>query len=251
MNLPKDDDSGASTRLTPWDEAALGIKTAEILHIRGDDEYALRRSLEQTEHWARSNGVEYLFGRVDANDAGRKLALISAGFSAVECSITLSRHGFSGLPAIPVGMHTTLRAATVEDLPWMQEIAREDFHHGRFLEDPALPEMASRFRTALWVADLVDQGLMQAVEARGKCIGFHAERARTDTLHADLILTGARQQYSALALPLWAAALQSLSERGFKSCATLVSAANTGVINLYGRLGFHFDKTLLGYRKFL
>ena len=31
----------------------------------------------------------------------------------------------------------------------------------------------------------------------------------------------------------------------------LISAANTGIVNLYAKLGFHYDKTLFGFRKYL
>ena len=68
---------------------------------------------------------------------------------------------------------------------------------------------------------------------------------------AALILTGAAGRYSMLALPLWITALEHLGSRQVKHCSTLVSAANIGVVNLYARLGFRYDTTLFGYRKFL
>ena len=46
-------------------------------------------------------------------------------------------------------------------------------------------------------------------------------------------------------------ALESLADRGVTSCSTLISAANTGIVNLYAKLGFHYDKTLFGFRKYL
>ena len=54
-----------------------------------------------------------------------------------------------------------------------------------------------------------------------------------------------------LAMPLWVTALESLAARDIQRCTTLVSAANTGIINLYARLGFQFNTSLTGFRKFL
>ncbi|PJK00091.1 hypothetical protein CO615_05365 [Lysobacteraceae bacterium NML75-0749] len=148
-------------------------------------------------------------------------------------------------------MRPTLRPATEDDLAVLQPIAYHDFHHGRFLEDPTIPVEHARKRSFYWVADLLQQGHLQAAESRGKIIGFHAERLDMEKRHADLILTGTCAAYAMLALPLWTTALSNLSERGIQHCSTLISTANTGVINLYARLGFHFDTALLGFRKYL
>lgn len=238
-------------RLTPWDQRALGFGTAEITSIQAmaiDNALTL---LDQVEAWARLHDVGYLFGRIPAEATLLRIAMERRGYSMVECSLTLSRSGFSGLPTIPARMRPRCRPATHNDLPTLQAMAREDFHHGRFLEDPAINRDLAARRTVNWIGDLFDQELLQAVESNNKVIGFHAERIDDDGQHADLILTGAASRYSMLALPLWVCALERLDARRVQRCSTLVSAANTGVVNLYARLGFHYDTTLFGYRKFL
>ena len=240
-----------AARLTPWDKRALGFGTAEITSIQADTVDEACALLAQTESWARQHGVDYLFGRVPTEAARLRLAMEQSGHSMVECSLTLSRDGFAGLPPIPARMHPQFRPASHDDLPQLQAIANEDFHHGRFLEDPAIARDLAARRTINWVNDLLDRGLLQTVESSGKVVGFHAERITDEGRHADLILTGAAGRYSMLALPLWITGLERLGSRQVKHCSTLVSAANIGVVNLYARLGFRYDTTLFGYRKFL
>jgi len=243
--------SHVAARLTPWDKRALGFGTAELTSIQADTTEEACALLEQAETWARQNGVDYLFGRVPAEALLLRLAMEQSGHTMVECSLTLSRDGFAGLPVIPARMRPRFRLANHGDLPTLQAIAHEDFHHGRLLEDPAIARALAARRTVNWVSDLLDQGLLQTVESNGKVIGFHAERLTDEGQHANLILTGATRRYAVLALPLWICALERLGNRQVKRCSTLVSAANVGVINLYAKLGFRYDTTLFGYRKFL
>lgn len=242
---------GTSVRLTPWDERALGFRTAEITRLECEDAAAGAELLRQAEAWARSQGVHYLFGRFDARSAASKHAVLAEGFQIVESSLTLSRPHLRQLPVVPRGMKPGLRPATEDDIAALRAIARDDFAHGRFLEDPSIDPAAAASRTANWIEDLVRQGLVQTAESRGRLIGFHAERVNVSDAHADLLLTGAAAPYAMLAFPLWVAALESLAERGIGSCSTLISTANVGVINLYARLGFHFDAALFGFRKYL
>ncbi|QIL21507.1 hypothetical protein [Thermomonas sp. HDW16] len=240
-----------TARLTPWDERALGFATAEITSFNADEAAVALDLLQQAEFWAADLRVRYLFGRIDANLPLLRRALLQAGHRFVETSLSISRSGMGNLPAVPRGMLPTLRPATAADIPQLRQIAHDDFVHGRFLEDPEIDGARARMRTANWIEDLVGTGLAYAAESRGRVIGFHAERIRSGGHHAELLLTGTAAPYAMLAMPLWATALESLAARDIRLCTTLVSAANTGILNLYARLGFQFNSTLAGFRKFL
>lgn len=238
-------------RRTPWDARALGFGTAELLALPEVEDAAARELLAQAEGWCRGQGVRYVIGRAPAAARGWRAALEAAGWACVECSLTLSRTGMGGLPEVPAAMRPTLRPATAADVPALRRIAHEDFAHGRLLEDPLVDVEAARTRTANWIEELAGDGLAWTAEARGRVIGFHAERVDAAAGEAELILTGAAASHAVLALPLWTVALEALAARGIGRCRTLVSAANTGVLNLYARLGFQFHDTLFGYRKLL
>lgn len=242
-----------TARLTPWDERALHMRTAEFQHLHVDEAQPETAAslFDNMEQWCNERSVRYVFGRIDARQTSAKTALLRAGYTQVECSITLSRAGFAGLPRIPERMRVKLCPASDRDQDQLSDIARTEFVHGRFLEDPAISDTHARERSANWIADLTAQHLAYVARSGEHTIGFHAERVSPDGRHADLILTGTSARYAMLSIPLWVSALESLADRGVETCSTLVSAANTGVINLYARLGFHFDTTLFGYRKFL
>ena len=243
--------SRVTARLTPWDKRALGFNTAEITEMSVLDPHGAARLLEAVEEWCADLSVRYIFGRVDATDRFSRSALLERGYQFVETSLMVSRTGFSLLPVVPKNMAPLLRKATSEDIAALRTIAIEDFFHGRFLEDPAIDRPCAAERTANWIEDLVREGLAHTAELRGQIIGFHAERVHVESSSAELLLTGAASRYAVLALPLWITALRSLAERDIRQCTTLISAANTGVLNLYARLGFQFNTTLLGFRKFL
>lgn len=252
MNVVIDNGQGRiAARLTPWDERALGFVTAEVTCLEISSAEQAAPLLSELEQWCAEHSVHYLFGRIDATKAAAKSALLGQDYAFVETSLTVSRSGFANLPPVPRGMLPTLRPATAADVPELRRIAATDFAHGRFLEDPAIDPQRAALRTANWIEDLVSGGLAHVAESRGRIIGFHAERVATDKSNCELLLTGATGPYAMLALPLWITALESLAARGVPQCTTLVSAANTGILNLYARLGFHFNSTLLGFRKFL
>lgn len=243
--------SQIAARLTPWDQRALGFKTAEITQLNASSREVALALLTQVQHWCQSEGVRYLFGRTDANDHLLRAGLLESGFDFVEVSLTVSRNGFANFPSVPRGMMPALRPALPGDIQTLRAIASEDFTHGRFLEDPAIDPALAKLRTANWIEDLVATGLVYTAEARGTIIGFHAERVHPQDKHAELLLTGASSKFAMLAMPLWITALESLGTRDYQRCTTLISAANTGVLNLYARLGFQFNNTLTGFRKFL
>lgn len=238
-------------RLTPWDERALGFATAEITALEADSAGSASHLLAQAEAWAGDLSVRYLFGRVDGNAHLLRCALLAGGFQFVETSLTVSRSGMGNLPPVPRGMLPTLRPAVANDIPLLRGIAHDDFGHGRFLEDPAIDPARARRRSSNWIEDLVNGGLAYTAESRGRVIGFHAERVHAGEHRAELLLTGAASPYAMLAVPLWVTALESLAARDIQRCTTLVSAANTGILNLYARLGFQFNTSLTGFRKFL
>jgi len=252
MSLVIDNGQGRITaRLTPWDERALGFVTAEITQLEIAKVEQADALFNELQAWCAANAVHYIFGRVDAARPLAKAALLMHGYAFVETSLTVSRSGFDNLPAVPRGMLPTLRRALPTDIPVLRKIAADDFAHGRFLEDPCIDPQRAALRTANWIEDLVNGGLAYVAESRGRTIGFHAERVADDKRNCELLLTGASSAYAMLALPVWITALESLSARRIPRCTTLVSAANTGILNLYARLGFHFDTTLFGFRKFL
>src|SRR5690606_26235691 len=94
----------ADVRLTPWDERALGMRTAEIIGLQAASSAAGMAVLAEAEQWSVGHGVRYLFGRFDASSPAAKGAVLASGHAIVECSLTLARRGLDGLPQAPARM---------------------------------------------------------------------------------------------------------------------------------------------------
>lgn len=239
----------ARVRLTPWDERSLGFRTAEIVELSADSAQDTNELLAQIDAWLHEQDVAYSFGRIGAEQADLKEALQAHGYRYVETSFRMSRGRTEDWPRTPASLSPAIRASQSTDLERLSAIAVEDFHHGRFLEDPTLAPRAARSRTGNWLRDLHSGGHLHTALRGDTIVGFAADSMNPETKVADLILYGVSADYPMLALPLWIQSLQRLNKQGVRRYQAIVSAANTGVINLYGRLGFQVAATYYGFRK--
>jgi hypothetical protein len=71
-------------------------------------------------------------------------------------------------------------------------------------------------------------------------------------LHLDtvkLILTGESSGFEVIAGFFWASCLNRMAAAGAQRADTVISAADLPIMNLYGFLGFSFDRLLIGRHK--
>lgn len=203
--------------------------------------------LSRFDEAARAAGVGLVFTRQTASGAIQKRVLGEQGFHHVETSLTVSHKQIQRTDWTSFCRPLSgLEAAREEDWPGIAALVSSSFEHGRFHEDPWLKPGLAQVRYSRWLEDLRKQEVY--VWKRGENVqGVHMQCVQGSS--AELILTGVARPVSMLALPLWVTAMAHLKERGINECHTLVSAANAGVINLYARLGFHFDEALFGFHK--
>ena len=234
-------------RSTPWDGRVLGAQTAEIMTLVHEGEAnALGLVGVALEGW-RAAGVAFVVSRIPTADVVTRGALAAHGFWCVEQSLRLRHPRLrDGLPAMRrLGMIVD-EPSSEDDFLRVAEIARRDFHFGRIHEDPRVPAALAGERNFQWVGDLRRQGReFRVLRVRGRVEGFHVQAVREGC--ADLILTGTSAAAAMLSLPFWCTVLSELGERGVVEARTMVSAANVGVMTLYARLGFSFEKSLAGY----
>jgi hypothetical protein len=142
-----------------------------------------------------------------------------------------------------------LEKALPEDYEAIKTISRDDFDHSRFHEDINIDRELARTRFYNWVEDLIRQEKeIYVVRLKGEIIGFNIQHVEGDTAH--IILTGCKKSKSVLSVALWQAVIMDLKERNIRNFATLISAANTGVFNLYCYFQFKVMNTLVGMHRF-
>ncbi len=237
----------ARIRLTPWDERSLRIRTAEIIEASGSDS-DLPGLWNLIDDWIKQHGVEYSFGRISADAMLAKQSFQRQGYRFVETSLLMSRLRTDEWPRTPASLSLQLSPVCDQDMEELRTIAINDFHHGRFLEDPSISPVQARARTGSWLADLCARGNLHAVQMHKKNIGFVAHTIGDDGC-ADLILYGVSSNFPMLALPLWVSALKSLNEAGATRYRAMISAANVHVVNLYLKLGFSVTSVHYGFSK--
>jgi len=242
-------DCHATLKPQPFNSQAFGFSSAQLADVAADNEASAAALLEQVDVAVRERGYRHVVLRIPAYHRVLHAALVRAGYYFAESSISLSLAGLNVRDYSKLAGRVRLVVADSTQLPELVHIASQDFHHGRFLEDPFLDQALARRRHALWLEELAKTGELYAALAGDQLVGFHAEHDLRNGC-ADLILTGAAQRYSMLAPAIWASALMSLKARDVRTCTTMVSAANLGVLNLYQRLGFRFDETWYGFHRF-
>lgn len=236
-------------RRTPWDEHVFGFPCAEIVSLDASDPVALAQLLKQFDAWARAEGVRFAYGRF-ASTGINKQALHEADFYFAEASYRIYHSKLQASESFDrlIRPGPVLVPARETDLPVLQQILADDFHHGRIHEDPWVsPEQAAQ-RNRNWLHDLMVQGHeILSYCLKDEVIGLHIQRSRGTT--TDLVLTGVKRSHALLGVSLWADALKMNRLRGVREAHTLISAANIPIMNLYRRFEFQFESLLLGFHK--
>lgn len=227
-------------RSTPWDQASLGIATAEILDLTGASA-ELPALLARFDAVCAERAVGLAITRIPATDRAAKLALQEAAWRFVETSHPLR---LEPIPADlttlgPIGRRRVpVERATVTDLPALSAIATAAFDHSRFHEDPRVHRDRARARHAGWIADTFARGDECLVhrDRAGAIVALMTYRIRGDAV---ALYLGGTRPGSELAAPMfWTGVLADLRDRGARTIDTRVSAANLGAMRLHLALGF-------------
>lgn len=238
-------------RDTPWDARALGRPTRDLIELAlaceaGHDRGLDDRLFDALDELLGSDGVGLVTARVPADRRAAIGRLQEAGFRYVETAYRLGLRSLARYePPARVTRRVALREAVPADRAALVAQAADSFRYGRFAEDPWIAPEVNRRRQIDWMEGLLDgraRVLVADVEgAPGAFMAF-----RTQGSEADLILAGTRPKLALLAYPLWIAVLEQLRAEGIERAHTMISAANLGVVNLYGTLGFRFEQALVG-----
>jgi RimJ/RimL family protein N-acetyltransferase len=207
-----------AVRPTPWDRAAFGFDTFEI--VRPDAE-VLREAARTPGHYT-----------VRIDPLASKRSLHEHGF--YYCDTLLE-------PACGRGdliAHPDARAAlSPAPLATLEVLCGDAFRHDRFHRDFNIdPAMASR-RYVRWLRELHGQGKVHGLAWEGRPAGFIALDGQRMVLHAvsgDLRGRG-------IAKHLWTVAcMHFFGALGLEAVDSSISASNLAAVNLYACLGFRF-----------
>lgn len=246
--VPGDQSQFIEVRRTHWNDMVMARSTCEIIDCCPDSS-EFHTLLQQAMEYIKYSGFEYVQARV-VHIREKRHTLEQAGFYYTELSYELS---FCNPKAYMFDRDLSSRlvltpAQSLQEIDFIKATARDNFKHGRVLEDLNIDFSAAQQRTANWIDVLANAPHELWIAKYGdKLVGFHAQRPSAHGNELDWILTGTCSAFSMLSVPLWHAAFKMAQDRDIKLIKTVISAANVGVLNLYNLFPFRVDKALCGY----
>lgn len=203
---------------TPWDTAAFGISTWELLDYSAA---ALQQAVQTAGHHT-----------IKVDPLANKRLLHEYGFyycdTLIEPSCTAVR--LRGV------QHPDATISRKIDAVQAQEICHGAFVHGRFHRDFNLPKAAADFRYDNWLKQLLEAQQVYGLYWQGELAGFVGCHANNLVLHA----VAEPYRGKGLTKYWWSAVCSELLAAGHEEVKSSISAANLAVLNLYASLGFSF-----------
>ncbi len=240
-----------SYRLTPWDTKAFGFSTAELTFTANQDRKALVEKYMQLERELVRSDIRFIYTRIDGQDFKLRKNLQELGFYFAESSLEIAKTKIQKFTKLRLpGIHYL--DATPVDIPTIKLIARDVFNYSRFHEDPTIDVSLARARYFNWIDDLMHQQATFKAAYFGKAlIGFNIQKEDSENKTANLILAGCDDGQQVFVLSLWNEIIEYNKTLGMQKIATLISAANIGMYNVYAHFGFKVEKTLFGFHKWI
>lgn len=242
------DKTGIIFRKTPWDTDVFGIKTNEILEIYYESEKDLVAILEKFESLNLKAGVRHTTIRIDASDIVLKKNLQRFGFYYAETSLLVSLKKIKNIDfnSIIKG-NLALVIPEEKDFSEIAIIARDNIHYGKFHEDQYIDLALARERYYSWINNMKKQKKEFLVFKRSNkveaFIAYEIEKGLVS-----LLLGGARGE-NMLTYFFWSSFLTHFQKIKTEKVEALISTSNIGIMNLYSKFGFRFEKSTIGMHK--
>lgn len=206
-------------KATPWDTAAFGIPTWELL------EYSMA-ALQQA---ARTAGHHTL--KVDP--LADKRLLHESGF--YYCDTLLEP--YCNVARLRLAQHHDASISKEIDTEQALAICHGAFSHGRFHRDFNLARAAADRRYDNWLAQLLEAQQVFGLYWRGELAGFIGNSGDSLVLHA----LAKKYRGKGLSKYWWSAVCSELLADGNEKVKSSISATNLAVLKLYASLGFSFN----------
>lgn len=225
----------------PWDSHHFGHSIARWDEGRPDPD-----RVGQLRAWMRGAGVECTYILIDADATDSLRALEEVGASLTDVRFTL-RHTLMDLGSTT----DDTRAATVDDLPRLVEIARTSHRDGRFHADRRLDAERSDELYETWIRRSVAEGFADAafvLDGETSADGYvTCAKVSDETTELSLIAVAPDQRGRGAGRSLVAAALRWSTSVGASEMTVVTQGRNVGAIRLYESCGFTASRVQLWY----
>lgn len=205
-------------KATPWDTAAFGIPTWELLEY---SEAALQQAAKTAGHHT-----------LKVNPLAGKRLLHEWGFYYCDTLI----EPYCDANRLRVVQHTDATISKEVDTAQALVICHGAFSHGRFHRDFNLHKADADNRYDNWLAQLLQSKHVYGLYWQGELAGFIAYSGNNLVLHA----LAEKYRGKSLSKYWWSAVCSEMLENGNFEVKSSISATNLAVLNLYASIGFCF-----------
>lgn len=203
---------------TPWDTAAFGMPTWELLEYSAA---ALQQAAQTAGHHT-----------VKVDPLADKRRLHEHGFYYCDTLV----EPYCNMARLRPVLHTDATFSKHIEAGQALEICHGAFAYGRFHRDFNLPMADADLRYDNWLRQLLDAQQVYGLFWQDVLAGFIGHDGGRLVLHA------VAQQYRGKGLSKywWSAVCAKLLTAGHNEVTSSISAGNAAVLNLYAALGFSF-----------
>ena len=212
---------------TPWDMAAFGMPTWELL------EYS-EAALQHARHTAGHHTLK-------VDPLAEKRLLNDYGF--YYCDTLIEPHCYA--ERLRQSHHQDIGISKLVDFNQVMLICNGAFKYGRFHRDFNLPKAAADLRYENWLKQLLEAQQVYGLLWQGALAGFIGHHANNLVLHA----VAEKYRGKGLSKYWWSAVCTELFSTGHSEVKSSISTANLAVLNLYASLGFSFKNPLDVYHR--
>jgi hypothetical protein len=226
----------------PWDTEIFGFPVGT--YEPGEPE-VLRRDLaavgDRFRAWASAQRIELVSCTVPADGRVWRALLPALDFVCVEQTLDVAFR-IQTYDAPPPSR--TVRLATVDDHPQIEDIAGHTFHHGRYNADPRFPPGLADRRYRHWVrvacVSTTPTDRVYVVGAPGSVKGFFQLRLVEDRAEVGIMGVTESAKGTPAALDLMTGMQLDVKALGTRWIVAKLSAGNTRIMNLVAHFGWRF-----------
>lgn len=205
-------------KATPWDNAAFGISTWELL------EYSIA-ALQQASQTVGHHTLK-------VNPLENKRLLHEYGFYYCDTLI----EPYCNRTRLCESQHPDATISKAIDTEQVMAICHSAFSHGRFHRDFNLSKVAADLRYDNWLKQLLELQQVYGLYWQDELAGFIGYRDNNLVLHA----VSEKYRGKGLSKYWWSAVCNQLLADKHERVQSSISATNLAVLKLYASLGFSF-----------
>ena len=230
----------------PNDGKPLGVSANLITNFQAKDYDNANRLIKIFDR--RFSDIKYTSVRICSSNLHIARAFGVNNYSLIEIAMKVSGNLFKLNINKSMFEKFEIEIAKKQDFKIISDFATKYFNYGKFHEDPLIKRIISDHRNINMVNDLSKKYLTHVAIKNEKIIGFMILKNKNKIV--ELILGGMDENYTYLSYSFWYKIFDYYKNKGFKKIITTISSANIPIVNLYSRIGFKFNNSLYGFRKF-